>query len=160
MTRLGLFCVSILLVSFRGTECTTVTTKSGDVLGGSQQFLGLHRNGTYHSFRQIPYAEPPVGGLRFRDPVAVTAWEQPLDASGDLNPDSVCLQPSYFDPRTAGQIIGTEDCLFLNIFSETLPQESKNLDLKPVFFWIHGGAFSIGSGEMFGQQPDLLLESG
>jgi len=44
--------------------------------------------------------------------------------------------------------------------TETLPQQSSSLDLKPVFFWIHGGGFSMGAGEMFGQQPDLLLEAG
>ena len=154
-------CLLVLLVS--RTDCGTVTTKSGDVVGGSAQFEGLYRNGSYHSFRGIPYAQAPVGSLRFRDPVPVTAWDQPLDASGELDNSqaSSCLQPSYFNPSAEiGSVVGSEDCLFLNVFTETLPKQSSSLDLKPVFFWIHGGGFSIGSGEMLGQQPDLLLEAG
>ena len=150
-------CILFFLLS-RGSECGRVSTKSGAVRGGSQEFSGLHRNGTYHTFHGIPYAQPPVGRLRFQPPVAVTAWEEELDVSGA--PGSQCLQPEYFDPERFGQISGDEDCLTLNIYSESLPQESRNLDLKPVFFWIHGGAFAIGAGSMFGQQPDLLLESG
>merc|ERR1711953_1031454 len=152
------FCFLFFLLSTGGSECGRVSTKSGPVRGGSQEFSGLHRNGTYHTFHGIPYAQPPVGRLRFQPPVAVTAWEEELDVSGA--PGSQCLQPEYFDPERFGQISGDEDCLTLNIYSETLPQDSRNLDLKPVFFWIHGGGFAIGAGSMFGQQPDLLLESG
>merc|ERR1711936_232047 len=158
MARAGvLSCILFFLLS-DVSECGTVTTKSGVVRGGLQEFSGLHRNGSYHSFQGIPYAKPPVGRLRFQPPLAVTAWEEELDASGEAG--SQCLQPEYFDPEKFGQISGDEDCLTLNIYSEALPQESRNLDLKPVFFWIHGGAFAIGAGSMFGQQPDLLLESG
>ena len=152
-----LSCVFFFLLT-AGSDCGTVSTKSGDVRGGSREFSGLHRNGSYHSFQGIPYAEPPVGRLRFQAPVAVKAWQEELDAS--QKPGSQCIQPEYFDQENFGKITGDEDCLTLNIYSETLPQESRNLDLKPVFFWIHGGAFAIGAGSMFGQQPDLLLESG
>ena len=150
-------CILFVLLS-DGSECGTVTTRSGEVRGGQREFSGLHRNGSYHSFQGIPYAQPPVGRLRFKAPVAVTAWREQLDASGE--PGSQCIQPEYFDPENFGKITGDEDCLTLNIYSETLPQKSRSLDLKPVFFWIHGGAFAIGAGSMFGQQPDLLLESG
>ena len=150
-------CILFFLLS-DGLECGTVTTRSGEVRGGQRDFSGLHRNGSYHSFQGIPYAEPPVGPLRFRPPVAVTAWREELDASGE--PGSQCIQPEYYDLGNFGKITGDEDCLTLNIYSETLPQKSRSLDLKPVFFWIHGGAFSIGAGSMFGQKPDLLLESG
>ena len=73
-------CLLLLLLSRVQSE--TVSTKSGAVIGSEHQFLGLHRNGTYHSFQGIPYAQPPLGSLRFRDPVEVAAWEQPLSRLG------------------------------------------------------------------------------
>ena len=57
--------------------------------------------------------------------------------------------------------MGEEDCLFLNIYTETLPQSSSHIHhLRPVFFWIHGGSFKFGSGTFKGMNMDLLVESG
>ena len=58
-----------------------------------------------------------------------------------------------------GDIIGDLDCLHLNIYTTGLPLIRQDIDLMPVFFWIHGGAFQYGSGH-FGANPDYLLESG
>lgn len=41
---------------------------------------------------------------------------------------------------------GMENCLFLNIFTPFLPGQSTSSKLKPVMFWIHGGAFTGGEG--------------
>jgi carboxylesterase type B len=42
---------------------------------------------------------------------------------------------------------GAEDCLFLNIYTTFLPRSRKSKDkLRPVMFWIHGGAFTGGTG--------------
>ena len=52
-------------------------------------------------------------------------------------------------------MVGGLDCLYLSIYTTG----TDNLELKPVFFWIHGGGFNVGGGEM-GTRPDYLLESG
>merc|ERR1711892_1393109 len=119
-------------------SAVVVSTKSGRDEGSQRKYHGLHKNGSYFSFQGIPYASPPVGSLRFKDPVPLSdVWE------GDLN--------------------GDENCLYLNIYTEEVPSSGlKNMELKPVMFWIHGGGFMIGSGAAFGDGSgsDFLLESG
>lgn len=103
-----------------------------------------------------------MGELRFKDPVPLkAAWEGELDASG--GPAAVCPQPAFFDPANDGEIVGEENCLFLNIYTEEVPNNGmKNVELRPVMFWIHGGGFFIGSGTQLGDGSgsDFLLESG
>merc|ERR1711892_1019287 len=143
-------------------SAVVVSTRSGRVEGSQRKYNGLHKNGSYFSFQGIPYASPPVGSLRFKDPVPLSdVWEGDLNVAGD--PPPVCPQPKFFDPTNAGGINGDENCLYLNIYTEEVPSSGlKNMDLKPVMFWIHGGGFMIGSGAAFGDGSgsDFLLESG
>jgi carboxylesterase type B len=53
-------------------------------------------------------------------------------------------------------IVGTEDCLFLNVYTQQLPSSTNN-KLKPVMVWIHGGGFSSGSGNSDTYGPEFLL---
>ena len=48
-------------------------------------------------------------------------------------------------------IIGNEDCLYLNVYTNSLNQS------KPVMFWIHGGAFVVGNSSFHESRPDYLL---
>ncbi|XP_023311382.1 bile salt-activated lipase isoform X1 [Anoplophora glabripennis] len=52
-------------------------------------------------------------------------------------------------------IIGSEDCLFLKIYTTVLPKEQKKL---PVMVWIYGGAFFAGYPNFTRHSPDLLLD--
>ena len=70
----------------------------------------------------------------------------------------MCLQPGYFFGKM-NETAGDLDCLFLSIYTTDLPSVTPDADLKPVFFWIHGGGFVMGSGDM-GVGADYLLESG
>jgi para-nitrobenzyl esterase len=80
----------------------------------------------------IPYAKPPSGGLRWKTPQDPDAW------GGVKETTAFCSQcPQYIN---TGEIIGNEDCLYLNIWRPR-SQES-NL---PVYFWIHGGGNSKGA---------------
>ena len=71
------------------------------------------------------------------------------------------MQPGYLVGKPF-EVVGGLDCLYLSIYTTGLPSGSHgtdNLELKPVFFWIHGGGFSLGGGDL-GTGPDYLLESG
>ncbi|KAK4885355.1 hypothetical protein RN001_001626 [Aquatica leii] len=102
----------------------------------------------FYSFQGIPYAEPPIGPLRFKPPVSSQPWEGIKDATKEGND---CI--SY--NGLLNIISGSEDCLFLNVYTKELPD--KNKSLKPVMFWIHGGGFTTGSGSTVFYGPDFLL---
>ncbi|MFZ4719563.1 MAG: carboxylesterase/lipase family protein [Ilumatobacteraceae bacterium] len=108
-------------------------TSSGLVRGDTSE--GVHR------FLGVPYAEPPVGALRYGPPQRRAAWDGELDATAF---GAVCIQAPM--PGTFGEI-GTpsnpsgDDCLNLNVWTPD-PAASG----LPVLVWIHGGAFYAGSG--------------
>jgi len=143
-----------------------VETSSGKVKGAKREYEGINKNGTYVSFQGIPYAMPPVGTLRFKDPKPIQPWAGIKDVSG--KPGEACPQSTLFTakPEDIGKLTGDEDCLFLNIYTEEIPssKSSNSQLLKPVMFYIHGGGFSIGAGAGSTGQPgsgeDYLLESG
>ena len=62
-----------ILVRGEGEE-VRVETKSGIVGGAIKEYQGQESNGTYYSFKGIPYARPPTGGRAWRDPDPVTPW--------------------------------------------------------------------------------------
>lgn len=88
-------------------------------------------------YKAIPYAEAPVGNLRWKAPVPKAPWKGVYKAEkwGDRPWQTV-------DPNQNGGDLGmSEDCLYLSV--ET-PAKSKDERL-PVFVNIHGGAFATGS---------------
>ncbi|WP_439378792.1 carboxylesterase/lipase family protein [Amycolatopsis lexingtonensis] len=111
-----------------------VQTEAGKVRGTT--------TGAVDSFLGIPFAAPPVGGLRWQPPRPAAAWPgvRPATSYG----------PSC--PQGAGTAV-TEDCLYLNVYR---PARAANERL-PVLLWIHGGGFSSGSGSAF--DGSLLAET-
>ena len=86
-------------------------------------------------FKNIPYAAPPVGELRWRPPQPALAWEGIRDARqfGDA-----CPQPFIKNLSAGLKLPGNEDCLKLNVY---LPEK---VDKKlPVMVWIHGGGLFV-----------------
>ena len=89
--------------------------------------------------RAIPYADPPIGDLRFKKPNLrlENAWDGVFDGSGKITP---CVQPNrlkFWKP-----LIGSEDCLHLNVYVPQTKEVPK--DGFPVMVWIHGGGFFVG----------------
>ncbi|KAL6408910.1 Carboxylesterase, type B [Ilyonectria robusta] len=106
------------------------------------------KNGTYIGvysseydqdfFLGIPFAQPPVGDLRFRNPVSLnTTWEGSAYATQF---SSACY--NYGSPATSATTAFSEDCLALNIIQPSSTELGANL---PVGIWIHSGAHIQGS---------------
>ncbi|XP_013173656.1 PREDICTED: cholinesterase 1-like [Papilio xuthus] len=103
--------------------------------------------GQIYSFKGIPYAQPPLGDLRFKAPQPVKPWNGVRDAKKLGNE---CYQFNIFAQKVNQ---GSEDCLYINVFSPNL-KPTKPL---PVMVWIHGGGFTGGTGsdELYG--PNYLV---
>ncbi|XP_058453744.1 juvenile hormone esterase-like [Malaya genurostris] len=99
---------------------------------------------SYFQFNGIPYAEPPVGDLRFRNPVPHGGWTGVRNAS---NHGENCPSLSVFSEYS-----GDEDCLFINVYTQNI------IGSLPVMVWIHGGAFIAGSGGSRVYGPDFLVQ--
>lgn len=113
---------------------TIVETKSGHI-------RGVYENGLY-IFRGIPYAAPPVGKLRWQPPQPIVPWTgvRAADKFGPICPQSI-IPVTTIPGRQPSEEPQNEDCLYLNIWTPGLDRTK-----RAVMVWIHGGAFSNGSG--------------
>ena len=146
--------IQILLVVLSMASCTLLVpqetvvevlgehqigTSSGSVQGQfSQHDSNATLASTVVSWRDIPYAQPPVGDLRWRAPRALTTPESVIETRGDI----ACIQPASNYGGASGEgVVGTEDCLYLDIRA---PADFATVDY-PVMFWIHGGGNTTGT---------------
>ena len=136
--------ILILLVT---ASCSTIsnfneTDKDIVVKSQSGNYLGIEATDLY-VFKGIPYAEPPIGALRWRAPRDVDYLDAIIDATEFKNE---CVQPkdnsSIFNRNLS---TGDEDCLYLNIYVPK-NQNSLNKNKFPVMYWIHGGSNIWGAG--------------
>ncbi|RZF46909.1 hypothetical protein LSTR_LSTR008037 [Laodelphax striatellus] len=118
----------------------------GSIVGCKK--VSVYDKKEYFSFQGIPFAEPPVGNLRFKDPVPVKPWQGVKQCTKPGNP---CVQIHEF----SNQLIGSEDCLFLNVYT---PKIFDSNELKPVMVWIHGGGFTFGCGDDELYAPDFFVQ--
>lgn len=148
-----------------------VTISSGQLQGAYQD------KGKIAVFKGIPYAQPPVGDLRWRPPQPVAAWSGVRDATQyglmaiqrqadlELFVNTLIEGQGWSRLRTAfikrlfklvPQPEQSEDCLYLNVRTPT-PDPSANL---PVMVWIHGGDHQDGSGSDVYYDSNAIAEQG
>ncbi|KAK9888322.1 hypothetical protein WA026_000580 [Henosepilachna vigintioctopunctata] len=110
-------------------------------------------SGYYYAYMGIPYAQPPLGPLRFRAPVSPKNWSNVLDGRRE---GAYCVGIDIeIENRTIKtDIIGSEDCLFLNVFNSQNPKNAERL--KSVMVFLHGGGFMSGSSNVSQLGADLL----
>jgi para-nitrobenzyl esterase len=107
-------------------------------------------------WKGVPYAEPPIGDLRWKAPQDPEPWDGVRDAT---EPAKKCTQlyTTVDWIRTgAVDVDSSEDCLYVDIFR---PNNSKRL---PVYVWIHGGSNNFGSareysGENLAVRSDVVV---
>ncbi|XP_069502623.1 acetylcholinesterase [Ambystoma mexicanum] len=140
---LCLLVVSVTLVSAQSESELVVTTRSGRVRGARIPVLSGHLS----VFLGVPFAEPPIGKMRFRRPEPKKPWSETLDTTHYSN---ACYQ--YVDqlfPGFSGAEMWNpnremnEDCLYLNMWVPS--PRPKN---ATVLVWIYGGGFYSGTASL------------
>ncbi|XP_051161800.1 juvenile hormone esterase-like [Leptopilina boulardi] len=144
--------MTVLLIVIGG-ECVppSVETQFGNIRGQFEFTEKLEFNETekgIEAYLGIPYAEPPIKELRFKDPVKWTKNYTNSELVADKDKPH-CIQIDY-----NGAITGEEDCLYMNIF---VPKEKKINSTFPVLIFIRGGSFNMGSTNSEAFSPKYLL---
>lgn len=155
-TRAGALVAALLTLVFAGCGGDDGPSQSDSAITTTQRatFFGLVNGnddsattGTY-AWKGVPYAKPPVGDLRWRAPVDPDNWSTPRAAHQFGN---ACAQSGrLYGPgsnnrydatigTTLGQTLGSEDCLYLNIW-----QPAGATAALPVIVFIHGGSNITG----------------
>ncbi len=152
-------------VSNKNPEVTDeVVLKQGKITGV------YNKDKSVRVYAGIPYAAPPLGDLRFREPQAPENWDgvlacdhfapMAMQQRGSVIYDSLSHILGWNDYKiTFGDEYReavSEDCLYLNVFSP----EKKDDELLPVIFYIHGGSLTTGQPSYSEYRGESLAEKG
>jgi para-nitrobenzyl esterase len=105
-------------------------------------------------YKGIPYAAPPVGNLRWREPQPAAHWDgvRKADQFG-----AICTQAAGRGANASAKPpVTSEDCLFLNVWTAAASAR----DRRPVMVWIHPGGYQTGSGSTPGFDGEGLAKKG
>jgi para-nitrobenzyl esterase len=149
--RCSYLCLAISMLLVQPASPQHVDTK-GPLVHLAGGTLEGTMSGEIAVFKGIPFAQPPVGPLRWRPPQPNAPWSGIRDAAKPSRPCMQSLQgvDSFVAPLAAAygvtyspqQLDPSEDCLYLNAWTPKL-QPGVHL---PVMVWLHGGSNRIGSG--------------
>ena len=127
------------------TACLEVTTAGGSVRGRWENDVAV--------FRGMPYAQPPVGPLRFAAPQPAAGWSgvRPAYAFGPPPPQEPGGPALAAGPRPDG-----DDWLTVNVWTPQPDPAAR----RPVLVWIYGGAYKFGSADDPGYDGARLAHDG
>lgn len=147
MKKMILLAASALLLAACKTEtkCPVLSIEGGQVQGVTTDIPGVL------AFKGIPYAAPPVGDLRWKEPQPVVPWDGVMvaDRFGHPGYQAVHYPGGYFTEWGYGEEAQcSEDCLYLNVWTTAAGKTGEKL---PVAYWIHGGGYREG----WGSEPEF-----
>ncbi len=141
----GLAAIQLATVVF----AQRAVTESGAISGVSEGGLSVYKG--------VPFAAPPIGGLRWRPPVLVAPWTGTRTAEAFA---PACMQVGVSMPGETPPAL-SEDCLYLNIWTPVSSKKTKSAhELLPVIVWIYGGGYINGSASMPLYWGDRLAQKG
>ncbi|XP_045200146.2 neuroligin-4, X-linked-like [Mercenaria mercenaria] len=138
----GIFILLCLVNPFLSAEVPSVTTALGTITGETKRVIFQKKTYDVDRYLGIPYARPPTGELRFKKPQPYGPF---VEAYSATKFGLSCLQ-SFLIPILPAENT-SEDCLFLNIYVPR--QEPDQPSGHAIMFFIHGGAFLMGSGKIY-----------
>jgi para-nitrobenzyl esterase len=124
-----------------------VRTEAGSVEGSTSA------DGKVQIFKGIPYAAPPVGALRWKEPQPVPSWQGVRQAKEF---GARCMQGNVFGDMVFRDTAPSEDCLYLNVWT---PSASLAARLRGMG-WIYGGGFQAGATSEPRQDGERLAHKG
>jgi para-nitrobenzyl esterase len=116
---------------------TTIRVAEGLLTGSTSA------DGVIRSFKGIPYAQPPVGELRWREPQPPQRWDGSRDAT-QFGPTAPQLPVRATSLYAGGHEHQSEDCLTLNIWTAAGSSDAR----LPVMVWLHFGAYQYGGSSV------------
>ena len=131
-----------------GATGELIVDTTGGSLNGATRALGGAE------FLGIPYAQPPVGDLRWREPLPAKPWTGVREATTFGAP---CAQAILGDWNRHDAETSKEDCLFLNVMTPVWPAPKMPL---PVMVWFHGGANAGGTASSALYKDGMLVQHG
>src|SRR5215217_4620308 len=142
-----LLLLSVLFFSFSKTDPNPVLKiEGGQVKGIETPTKGII------AYKGIPFAAPPIGNLRWKEPQPVMPWKgvKMADKYGAAAMQVTWDPQSFYGKewRASGSAPFSEDCLYLNVWTPAAGQKNKKL---PVAMWIHGGGYREG----FAYEPEM-----
>src|ERR1700733_3074289 len=104
-------------------------------------------------FKGIPFAAPPVGELRWKEPQPVSPWK---GVSKATEFGARCMQALIYEDMVFRDAGPSEDCLYLNVWTPGVSAKTK----LPVMVWIYGGGFQAGATSEPRQDGEHLAHKG
>ncbi len=144
MTLRTPLCILLLSTAFAWAADPVVSVTGGQIKGRIASDGGA-------AFKGVPFARPPMGDLRWREPQPVEPWTGVRDASR-FRP--ACTQLS--EGWNKADVPGDEDCLYLNVATPEWPPQKT----WPVMVWVHGGSNMAGDGEAPAFEERALVRHG
>ena len=146
--------VVLILATFVHSENVTVRTNIGTVIGYVEDVSFDRIPLKVNTFLGIPFAEPPVGRLRFQKPVQKAAFTKPFIAD---TMSHRCIQNTEGRYNHVSDDLLSEDCLYLNVYVPGGDRSAtKNLT---VMVWIYGGGFQYGSQDVYSGKAFAALNN-